>query len=226
MVCVRYPEEWYQLEERIGQQFGALRPAQQRGLTTWVDGTIMSGRGSENAVVTALEPLGNRAAVGLVLREWLYDGKDKAAPRQRQVEVSAAFASLLRWVLSWWQGNDLALAFDATAQGEQVVVLAVSVVVRGSAIPVAWHGLPANVPGAWLPHILRLLQVLAPAVPAEMRVIVMADRGLWSPVLWEQIKALGWHPLLRIQESSTFALTGQGRQPVRTFVSEPDEAWE
>lgn len=222
---MRYPKEWYQVHERIGQQFGNLRPAQQRGLATWVYGTILAGSGCENAVIAALEPLGSGDTVRQLLREWLYDGKDKAAPCATQVDLGACFAPLLRWVVSWWQGKDLALAFDATAQGDAVVVLAISVVYRGSAIPVAWHVLPANVPGAWLPHFQRLLRLLAPAVPPDWRVIVMADRGLWSPVLWDQIVALGWHPLLRIQESATFEPTGQARQPVRAFVAAPDEAW-
>jgi len=210
---VRYPEEWYQLEGVIAQHFPDLRPAQQRGLATWVYGTILAGSGCQSAVSAALEPLGGRDAVRQLLREWLYDGKDKAAPCGTQVDLSACFAPLLRWIVSWWQGNDLALAFDATAQGDQVVVLAISVLYRGSAIPVAWHVLPANVPGAWLPHFQRLLRLLAPAVPAAMRVIVMADRGLWSPVLWDEIRGLGWHPLLRIQASCLFQPTGQRRQP-------------
>lgn len=222
---MRYPEEWYRLAEQIGRQFANLRRAQQRGLATWVYGTILAGSGCENAVIAALESLGSRAAVCQLLREWLYDGKDKAAPCTTQVDLGACFAPLLRWIVSWWQGKDLALAVDATAQGDAVVVLTVSVVSRGSAIPVAWHVLPANVPGAWLPHFQRLLRLLAPAVPADWRVIVMADRGLWSPVLWDQIVALGWHPLLRPQEAATFAPAGQDRQPVRAFVSGPDEAW-
>ena len=167
---MRYPEEWYQLAGVIAQHFPDLRPAQQRGLATWVYGTILAGSGCENAVIAALEPLGGRDAARQLLREWLDDGKDKAAPCATQVDLSACLAPLLGWVVSWWQGKDLALAFDATAQGDAVVVLAISVVYRGSAIPVAWHVLPANVPGAWLPHFQRLVQLLAPAAPPDWRV--------------------------------------------------------
>src|SRR6266540_3768017 len=82
-------------------------------------------------------------------REWRYDGPDNAAPCRAQLDVTWGFEPLLRWGLTWWQGPELALALAATAHGEQVVVLAVSVLSRGSAIPVAWPGLPANQPGAW-----------------------------------------------------------------------------
>ena len=36
---------------------------------------------------------------------------------------------------------------------------------------------------------VELLQALAPAVPDEMTVVVLCDRGLASPKLWQQIRA-------------------------------------
>ena len=62
--------------------------------------------------------------------------------------------------------------------------LVISVLYRGSAIPVAWHILPANKKGPWHSPILDLLHQLAPAVPHTMTVLVLIDRGLWSPHLW------------------------------------------
>jgi hypothetical protein len=59
------------------------------------------------------------------LREWLYDSADKAG-RRTQVEVSACFVELLGWMLSWWQGHELALTIDATLHGDRVVALVVS----------------------------------------------------------------------------------------------------
>jgi len=51
-------------------------------------------------------------------------------------------ASLPRWLLSWWRGDSLPLAIDATPHGDRVTALVVSVLYRDSAIPVAWHILP------------------------------------------------------------------------------------
>jgi len=131
----------------------------------------------------------------------------------------------LRWVLQWWHGAELALAVDATAHGDQVVALVVSVLYRGGAIPVAWHILPANQAGAWMSPILRLLRVLRPAVPAQTSVLVFADRGLWSPRLWKRICDLGWHPVLRVQQTITFQPDGQCRQAVRRLIPGPGHAW-
>jgi len=104
------------------------------------------------------------------------------------------------------------------------VALVVSVLYRGSSIPVAWAVLPGNVPGAWMGPILRLLRLLRPAVPAGWTVLVLADRGLWSPRLWKRVRDLGWHPLLRIQRRTTIAPDGGERRPAGALVR-PGEAW-
>jgi hypothetical protein len=131
---------------------------------------------------------------------------------------------VMAWLMEWWHAHDLALAVDATLHGDRVTGLVVSVLYRGSAIPVAWHILPANQPGAWMPSILRLLRQLRPVIPASLRVLVLADRGLWSPRLWKRIRDLGWHPLMRIQDTTTFTPAGHDRMRSRTLV-QPGQAW-
>jgi hypothetical protein len=213
------------MEGTLAEHLPLLRPAQRRGLALWVYGTVLAGSACQSAVIAALLALGGWHGLRQHLREWTYDGADKAAPCAVQLEVAACFAPLLRWVLAWWRGDELALALDATAHGDRVVALVVSVLYRGTALPVAWHILPANQPGAWLPHCLRLLRLLRPAVPASMTVLVLADRGLWSPRLWKRIRDLGWRPVLRVQEAVTFAPAGRDRCRARALVPGPGHAW-
>ena len=201
---MRIAQEVYQLQRRLAAVFPMLSPGQQGGLAWWVYGTIMAHSACQNAVVTALLQWSKFHALRQRLREWLYDGQDKAAPCHSQVSVERCFAPLLGWVLSLWQESELALAIDATLQGDRVAALVVSVLYRGSAIPVAWVILPANTPGPWLTPICRLLRQLRPAIPKSMNVLVLADRGLWSPRLWKRIRDLGWHPLLRVRRDRRF----------------------
>ena len=222
---MRLPREWYQMEQAIAQHFPDLRPAQQRGLSLWVYGAILAQSACQNAVIAALLAVGLWHSLRQYLREWLYDGQHKAAPCQTQLDVTACFAPLLKWLLSWWQGPQLALAIDATLHGDRVTALVVSVLYRGSAIPVAWQILPANKKGPWLPSILTLLKLLAPVVPKNMMVLVLADRGLWSPRLWQQIQALGWHPLLRVKNNTSFQPVGASRLPARRLVPGTGYAW-
>src|SRR6266508_6038834 len=119
---MRVPPELYQIETTLTQRFPSLRPAQQRGLAMWVYGTILAQSACQSAVSTALLVFGQWHAVRQRLREWLYDGADKAAPCHTQVAITACFAPLMDWLLSWWQAHDLALAVDATLQDRKSVV--------------------------------------------------------------------------------------------------------
>jgi hypothetical protein len=223
---VRVPAPCYQLEADLAEHLPHLRPAQRAGLAVWVLGAIVAGSACQNAVLTALEPLGYaRHATRQRLREWTYDGADRAAPCATTLAVEGCFVWLLRWVLSWWAGQTLPLAIDATSLGGRWVVLSLSVLYRGCAIPVAWHVKPGPGRGQWIPPLLALLTVLAPAVPPGMTVLVLTDRDLWSPRLWRRIKDLGWHPLMRVRLDATFAPRGQHRRPARTLVPGPGHAW-
>jgi hypothetical protein len=217
---------WYQLVAPIAEHLPDLRPAQQRGLAAWVYGTIQATSGCESAVLRELLTEGGQwEAWRARLREFLCDGKEKAAPCRTAVAVETCFAPLTQWVVSLWQGETLALAIDATLDGEKLAALVLSVLYRGSAIPIAWQILPANVPGAWLPHILALVDAVQPAVPAGWQVVVMVDRGLWSPQLWDRLRERNWHPLCRIRSDATFRPQGGKRLPVRALVGSPGRAW-
>ena len=89
----------------------------------------------------------------------------------------------------------------------------------------AWHILKANQKGSWSDPIVELLKQLAPAVPPEMTVIVLCDRGIASPKLWNQIREQGWHPGMRYRKNITFCADGGKRLPALHFVSRPDTAW-
>jgi Transposase DDE domain len=223
---VRAPRPSYQVESLLTEHLPELRPAHRRGLALWVLGTILAGSACQSAVLAALAPLGYaRHALRQRLREWTYAGPERAAPCATTLEVRACFAPLLRWILRWWQGQSLALAIDTTTLGERVVVLAVSVLYRGCAIPVAWVVLPGRGQGQWIPALQQLLTTLAPAVPRTLTVLVLTDRGLWSPRLWGAIREHGWHPLMRVRPDATFAPLSHPRRPARTLVPGPGHAW-
>jgi hypothetical protein len=97
--------------------------------------------------------------------------------------------------------------------------LAVSVVYRGCAIPVAWVVLPANTKHAWRREWLRLVRRLHPAIPRGLQVIVLTDRGLYAPWLFWRLVRLGWHPFLRINTGGTFrSAETPSFHPLKSFV--------
>ena len=222
---MRLPRECYQMQKTIETHLSHLSQAQLTGLVFWVCGAIQAGSACQNAVAAALSTQGNWYNLRQRLREWLYDGGDRASPCRTELDVSLCFAPLLRWVLSWWHSDRLALAIDPTLKGEATTAIVISVVYRSCAIPVAWRILRANKRGAWMDPTVELLRELAPAVPREMTVIVLCDRGIASPKLWKQIRDQGWHPYMRYPKSVTFCAEGGRRLPARSFVPRPDTAW-
>jgi len=61
----------------------------------------------------------------------------------------------------------LALALDATTRGQRFTVLAINVVYRECAIPVAWRVAPAMPAGRWRPHWERLLIQVEAGAPDD-----------------------------------------------------------
>jgi len=160
------------------------------------------------------------------LREFCYEAEAKRGTQRQALAVEPCFVPLLRWVLSGWQGTQLALALDATTLGLRFTVLAISVVYRGCAMPVAWTIVAANQPHAWRREWLRLLRQLRPAIPRPWTVIVLADRGLYAGWLFRRIVRLGWHPFLRINTGGTFRPDPQATyRPLTSFVPRPGMRW-
>ena len=165
-------------------------------------------------------------------REMYYEKEAKAGVKKRglkrrEIVVEEHFADLLRGVLRDWQGPKiLVLALDGSTLSTRFDVLSISVVTRGCGIRVAWTILPGHQAGEWRAHWERLLERLAEAVPAEWSVLVMADRGLYAPWLFEAICANGWHPFLRVKKGMTFQAEGEESfQPIGERVKRPAGQW-
>ncbi len=161
------------------------------------------------------------------LRECCYEATAKRGTTRCALAVEPCFVPLLAWVVEQWEGTQLALALDATTLGTRFTVLAISVVYRGCAIPVAWTVLPATAKHAWRREWGLTLRQVRRAVPRSWTVLVLADRGLDARWLFRRITRLGWHPFLRINTGGTFRPTGQVRGlPLKTLVPEPGTTWQ
>lgn len=139
-------------------------------------------------------------------REWCWDKKDKAGKKRCDFDPKYSFVSLLTWILSWWRSTSkwLVLGMDATTLGERFVVLVISVLYRGHAIPVGWVVLPACKKEAWKEHWIKLFGLLEAGIPKDWNVLVLADRGLYAIWLWKTILKTGWHPFLRINQGGKY----------------------
>lgn len=218
----------YPWQQTVATHLPHLSKPQARVLALWSYGMVLARSCGQSSVVLVLAGvLGHKPdTLRQQLREFYQAKEDKAGTKRAEIEVSACFAPLLAWVLSWWQAKQIALAIDATTLDNRFYVLAVSVLYRGCAIPVAWTVLQAEQKHAWRKEWLRLLRQLRTDLPPGTCVIVLADRGLYARWLFRRIVRLGWHPLLRVNNNGGFRPHKHpGFLPMRAYVPAPGATW-
>lgn len=219
----------YDWTSAVTTHFPRLSKPQAAVLALWSFGMVLARSCGLSAVATALSPLLSQSwnTVRQRLREWYKPAARKAGTHRRELDVTTCFAPLLAWILQGWPARRLALALDATPLFDRLVVLSLSVVYRGTAIPVAWKVLRANVPHAWKPEWLKLLRWFHGQIDPDWLVLVLTDRGLYAPWLFRAIVRLGWHPLMRITRRNRFRPEGWVHsQPVWWFAPAVGRRWQ
>lgn len=162
------------------------------------------------------------------MREWYWEKQAKQGKKRMDWEVSQSFGPLLKWVIAQWSPEErqLVLALDATSLKQLFVVLSISVVYRGCAIPIAWAVLREGQKGAWKVPWLNLFDGLQGSIPSDWLVMVMADRGLYARWLYEAIRKCGWHPFLRINVRSMYRPKGTAEfLPMAQLLPAPGAVW-
>jgi hypothetical protein len=207
-------QRWVALRRR---HFPTLSLPQAKGLALWSMGIVLAKSSSLHAVVLALRCWlrFNPHSLRKRLQEWYLEAQAKkghgsGARGQHRCDFDprALAPYLLRWVLEGWPNRQLVVALDPTNFGDRFTVLAVSVLYRGCAVPVAWTVVEGGKPEAWEPHWERLLAELAAFVPAGWQVLALADRGLYSPRLYRCLVGQGWHPFLRLHAQGRYRPEG------------------
>ncbi len=222
----------YVWTNELTKTFPDLSKPQLKGLAEWSFGMILARCCSLDRVTSYMADwLGQRElSVRSRLREWYLPADRKSVSgcgdKRKDLPVHTCFAPLLRWVRRGWPKPRLALALDASTLADRFVLLAVSVLYRRCAIPVAWKVLPATAKGAWKPHWLELLQAMRGVLPANWLVVALADRGLWAKWLFQEIQVLGWHPLMRVRGGGCFRPDGaMNFVPMKQMVPKVGMGW-
>jgi hypothetical protein len=231
MACPGRLSQWNQ---EVSTAFAHLSKPQCWGLALWSAGIALAGAAGLAQVSALLSAIleEQEQTVFQRLREWYLDQEQKTGQKRRELDVRTCFAPLLQWVvrLHRFHGEEkrrLALALDATSLRNRWTILAISVLVAGCAIPVAWKVLPAEQEGSWRPHWEALLNGIGPSVPRDWEVLVLADRGLYARWLWDGIVAWGWHPFLRINVGSKAREVGQESfEWLSHWVPAPGTCWQ
>lgn len=228
MACPQRLSAW---QQEVSSAFAHLSKTQASGLALWSAGIALAGSGGIAQISALLaQVLGQKeGTVFQRLREWYLDASHKRGAHRRDLDVASCFGPLLGWIVARCVGQEqrLALALDATTLGDRWTVLAVCVLVRSCAIPVAWKVLPSQTKGSWRPYWESLLVALKGQIPAGWQVLVLADRGLYARWLYTAIVACGWHPFLRINLGvKARALGEEGFDWLSRWVPQPGAKWQ
>jgi hypothetical protein len=214
---------WQRWEEEIGRVLPGVSIWQRRGLALFSLGVALAkhcGLARAAAVVPGL------AAVPSITRRFerlLANGR---------LDVPAARGAVVAEVLRSGRGQTLWLALDETHQGRtetgaRLGMLALRLVYRERAIPLAWVCYRPGRQSASFPILIgRLIDEVAALVPPDTRVVLMTDRGLSWPSLLDRCRQVGWSFLCRVQRQARVR-TADGRAcAIGDLAPRPGTRWQ
>lgn len=220
-----HQDTYNQWRDELNRRLPDLSKPQAAELALWSIGMVLAKRAALTSVALELAAWLKEKynSIRQRLRDWYRPAEHKSGKNRTDVAVRQHFCALVSWVISLLSGNKIALALDASTRKDDLTVLCVSVLVCGCAIPIAWRILPGNQPDHWQEHWLHLLDQLHGIFGSDKFVVVLTDRGLWAPWLFEAIQKNGWHPLMRINPSRGqiahyFKAKGHPWEPLSAFV--------
>lgn len=178
------------------------------------------------------------AIVGLLIGEsinlsqWLlfHSGPAKASSKQRQlsrwlhnpkIKPMAVYLPFVQQALLDWAGETMYLALDTSQLWKQYVIVRLALVYRGRALPLGWTVLNSGSATVALKWYQPILVCVAAVIPANSRVILLADRGFLDVKLMQLCRDLGWHFRIRIKSSIWIYRATKKRQKVKALMPTP-----
>lgn len=148
-----------------------------------------------------------------------------------RVDVASARAAVAARVLEGGRGQTLWLALDETHQGRTATgarfgVLALRLVYRERAVPLAWACYRSGAAPARFPVLIgRLIREVAAVVPPDARVVLMTDRGLSWPSTLDQCRRVGWLFLGRVQRQTRVEIPDGRAGTIGDLAPRPGTRW-
>ena len=143
----------------------------------------------------------------------------------RRIDIATHHQILITQALSQWGKKRLYLSLDTTMVWNCFCIVWVGVVYRGRTVVVAWRIVPQASSTVRLWTIQRVLRQASRLLPAEVDVVLLADRGFADGKFMKYLReTLQWHFRIRIKRSFQFQLDGQWRK-VSSVVLQPGQAY-
>lgn len=178
------------------------------------------------------------AVVGLLISETVHlsqwalfrPGRQLAASKERQfqrwlhndrIRPMLIYQPLIAAALSNWRQRTVYLALDTSQLWHRFVIVRLALVYRGRAIPVGWIICTGKSATVHVATYQRMLAQAAAVIPANSRVILLADRAFMDVKLMRLVGQLGWHFRIRVKASTWVYRATKGRRKVRALMPPP-----
>lgn len=214
---------WQEWEEEVRRVLPGASVWQQRALAVFSLGVALAKHCGLARVADVVPGL---AAVPSTTRRF-----ERLLANER-LDVRAARAAIGAAVLEQARGQTLWLALDETQQGHTTTgarlgMLALRLVYRERAIPLAWVCYrPGEAPASFPAMIDALIQEVAALVPPGTGVVLMTDRGLSWPALVDQCRRVGWSFLLRVQGQTRVRPPDGRASAIQDLAPRPGTRWQ
>lgn len=149
-------------------------------------------------------------APGVPIHLESYERRLRRTLNDPALQAATCYAPVVRQVLDWTavrrvQGR-VVLIVDESSKEDQVHLLRVSLAYRGGSVALAWRLWRQNAPlpeGAYWTHLAAVLEEAAALLPADVAVLVVADRAYETPGFVDRVAAHGWAWAVRAKARSS-----------------------
>jgi len=123
--------------------------------------------------------------------------------RNKRVVPHTFYPPILRAALADWEpGERMYVALDTSVLSYGYVLIRTSLVYRGRALPIAWRVFKHNSASVSYDDYEIVLEQTQDALPPEMVIVLLADRGFLHRKLVLFARQAGWHYRLRAKAST------------------------
>jgi hypothetical protein len=122
---------------------------------------------------------------------------------------TSVFEHLVRASLRELPAGRCLLLLDDTQQTTRCILSTLALAYAGRALPLAWCRWSGRLYGGYWQQIDQLLDAAARLLPPQVQPVVVADRGVASPMLIRLVQQHGWDYLLRVTHDTTLQQAGQ-----------------
>jgi len=129
--------------------------------------------------------------------------------------ATAVFEALVRTSLRGLPAGRCLLLLDDTQQTTHCILSTLALAYGSRALPLAWCRWSGKLHGTYWQQIDHLFDEAARLLPPQVQPVVVADRGIASPMLIRLIQQHGWDYVVRVTADTTMRVPEQPNQVVR-----------